>query len=79
MAAIPGMKCYYGDDTGMKYEEGLPDKEGSNGRAGPRTRKSGRDVPSLRAVCGFRMAVRGGPIKKERGFTAALLTNLNNQ
>lgn len=35
---MPGVPfIYYGDEIGMKFEEGLPSKEGSNERAGTRT------------------------------------------
>ena len=35
---MPGVPfIYYGDEIGMKYQEGLPSKEGSNERAGTRT------------------------------------------
>ena len=35
---MPGVPCiYYGDEIGMKYQPGLPDKEGSGHRAGSRT------------------------------------------
>ena len=35
---MPGVPCiYYGDEIGMKYQPGLPSKEGSNHRSGSRT------------------------------------------
>lgn len=35
---MPGVPCiYYGDEIGMKYQPGLPSKEGSRERAGSRT------------------------------------------
>ena len=44
---MPGVPfIYYGDEIGMRYETGLPNKEGSNERAGSRTPMQWTDGPA---------------------------------